>query len=180
MTGPLIGPVVTYSREVFEFPNPVNEKAARTVAAGVVVMCVATLVLTIAFGHAWLWLTVVLAYGFLARVATGPTLSPLGQVATRVVAPRLGAPRPVPGPPKRFAQAIGATLSVAAAIVGVGFGLDTAALVLVAMILVAATLESVFAICIGCWIFGRLMEFGVIPEETCEACNNVQARLGTA
>jgi hypothetical protein len=84
---------------VFEFPNPVNEKAARTVAAGVVVLCIATLVLTIAFGHAWIWLTVVLAYGFLARVATGPTLSPLGQLATRVVAPRLGTARPVPGPP---------------------------------------------------------------------------------
>ena len=58
---------------MFEFPNPVNEKAARTVAAGVVVLCVATLVLTIAVGHGWIWLTVVLAYGFLARVATGPT-----------------------------------------------------------------------------------------------------------
>jgi hypothetical protein len=172
--------VVTYSREVFEFPNPVNEKAARTVAGGVVVLCAATLVLTIAFGHSWLWLTVALAYGFLARVAAGPTLSPLGQLATRVVAPRLGASRPVAGPPKRFAQAIGATLSVAAAIVGVGLGFDTAALVLVAMILVAATLESVFAICIGCWIFGHLMRLGVIPEATCEACNNVQVRLGTA
>jgi hypothetical protein len=165
---------------VFDFPNPVNEKAARTVAAGVVVMCVATIALTTTLGHAWLWLSVVLAYGFLARVATGPTLSPLGQLATRVVAPRLGEARPVPGPPKRFAQAIGATLSVLAAILGVGFGQDGAALVVLALILVAAILESVFAICIGCWIFGHLMRLGVIPEETCEACNDIAARLGTA
>lgn len=165
---------------MFEFPNPVNEKAARTVAAGVVVLCVATIVLTLAVGHRGLWLTVVLAYGFLARVATGPTLSPLGQLATRVVAPRLGSSRPVPGPPKRFAQAIGATLSVSAVIVGVGLGFDTAALVLVALVLVAATLESAFAICLGCSIFGQLMRLGMIPEETCEACNNVQARLGAA
>jgi hypothetical protein len=56
------------------------------------------------------------AYGFLARVASGPTLSPLGQLATRVIVPRLAAaPRLVPGPPKRFAQGIGATLSVTAA-----------------------------------------------------------------
>jgi hypothetical protein len=49
-----------------------------------------------------------LAYGFVARVLTGPTLSPLGQLVTRVVTPRLPvAPRPVPGPPKRFAQGIG-------------------------------------------------------------------------
>ena len=165
---------------MFEFPNPVNEKAARSVAAGVVVICVATLTLTIAFGHAWLWLTVGLAYGFLARVATGPTLSPLGQLATRVVAPRLGTARPVPGPPKRFAQAIGATLSVLAAMLGVGFGLDTAALVLVAMILVAATLESVFAVCLGCAIFARLMQLGWIPADVCAECNDVSARLGTA
>lgn len=165
---------------VFEFPNPVNEKAARCVAGGVVVICLATLVLTASFGHSWVWLTVGLAYGFLARVATGPTLSPLGQLATRVVAPRLGASRPVPGPPKRFAQLIGATLSVAAAVLGVGFGLDAEALVLVAMILVAATLESVVGFCLGCWIFGHLMRLGVIPEDTCEACNDVAARLGTA
>ncbi|MGH8860960.1 MAG: DUF4395 domain-containing protein [Jatrophihabitantaceae bacterium] len=165
---------------MFDFPNPVNEKAARAVAGGVAVLCVAILVLTPALGHAWLWLTVGLAYGFLARVATGPTLSPLGQLATRVLAPRLGSSRPVPGPPKRFAQAIGATLSVLAAITGVGLGLDAVALVLVAMILVAATLESVVGFCVGCWIFGHLMRVGVIPEDTCAACNDVAARLGTA
>jgi Domain of unknown function (DUF4395) len=165
---------------VFRFPNPVNEKAARSVAAGVVVLCIATLALTVTLGHAWLWLTVPLAYGFVARVASGPTLSPLGQLATRVVAPRLGPSRPVPGPPKRFAQAIGATLSVGAAVLGIGFGQDGLALVLVALILVAAVLESVFAICIGCWIFGHLMRLGVIPEDTCAACNDVSLRLGTA
>ncbi len=165
---------------MFGFPNPVNEKAARTVAAGVALICVLTLVLTLAGPDGWIWLTVPLGYGFLARVATGPKLSPLGQLATRVVAPRLGAARPVPGPPKRFAQAIGATLSISAAVLGVGFGLIGAAQVLLAMILVAAILESVFAICIGCTIFGYLMRLGVIPEETCAACNDVRARLGTA
>jgi hypothetical protein len=165
---------------VFRFPNPVNEKAARTVAAGVVLLCLSTLVLTLALGHGWVWLTVPLAYGFLARVASGPTLSPLGQLATRVVAPRLGSPRLVPGPPKRFAQLIGATFSVLAAILGVGFGLDTAALALVAAVLVAATLESVFAICVGCWIFGQLMRLGVIPDSACDACNDVTARIGLA
>ena len=86
----------------------------------------------------------------------------------------------MPGPPKRFAQAIGATLSVGAAVLGVGFGLIGAAQVLLAMILVAALLESALAICVGCTIFGQLMRLGVIPEETCAACNDVSARLGTA
>lgn len=164
---------------VFGFPNPVNDKAARSVAAGVVVLCAATLVLSLGFGAKWVWLTVPLAYGFLARVASGPRFSPLGQVATRVIAPRLGTARLVPGPPKRFAQAIGATLSVGAAVLGLGFGLVGCAQILVAMILVAATLESGFGICIGCRIFGQLMRLGVIPEDTCAACNDLSLRLGT-
>lgn len=162
---------------LFAFPNPVNELAARTVAAGVVVQTAVVLVLTTTAGHGWFWLTVPLAYGFLARVAAGPTLSPLGQLATRVVAPRLGPPRLVPGPPKRFAQLIGATLSTAAMICSLGFGWDGFAQVLVAMILVAAILESVFAYCLGCAIFGYLMRVGVIPESICLECADVSARL---
>jgi hypothetical protein len=165
---------------MFRFPNPVNEKAARAVAAGVVLLCALTLLLSKTLSSGWIWLTVPLAYGFLARVATGPRLSPLGQLATRVVAPRLGQPRLVPGPPKRFAQAVGAILSVSAAVLGAGLALVGAAQVLVALILVAATLESVFAICLGCWLFGHLMRLGVIPEQTCVACADVRSRLGTA
>jgi hypothetical protein len=161
---------------LFAFPNPVNEVAARVVAAGVAVQCALILVLSIAAGSGWLWLTVPLAYGFLARVATGPTLSPLGQFATRVAAPRIGFEKLVPGPPKRFAQLIGATLSTAALVGALGFGWDGFAQVLVAMILVAALLESVFAYCVGCLIFGWLMRAGVIPERTCEACADVMGR----
>src|SRR5271165_8010 len=98
-------------RSVFGFPNPVNEVAARVVAGGVVVLCALAMALDQP------WLLVPLAYGFWARVLSGPTLSPLGQLATRVVTPRLGvAPRPVAGPPKRFAQAIGVAFSSAAVV----------------------------------------------------------------
>ena len=83
----------TRLRSVFRFPNPVNEVAARTVAAVVVVLGAATI------GWGQPWLLIPLAYGFWARVLTGPTLSPLGRLATGVVAPRLGPPRLVAGPP---------------------------------------------------------------------------------
>jgi Domain of unknown function (DUF4395) len=156
--------------DLFSFPNPVNEVSARLVAAGVVVMSVAT----IAFDQPWiLWL---LAYGFVARVLTGPTLSPLGQFVTRVATPRLPfAPKYVPGPPKRFAQGIGATLSVTALVLHFGFGATGASYVLVAMIVVAATLESVFAYCLGCKIFNLLMQIGFIPASVCERCNDLRA-----
>ncbi len=111
---------------LFRFPNPVNEVSARLVAGGVVVLALVILV-----GHQP-WLLAPLAYGFVARVLTGPTLSPLGQVVTRVVTPRLPvAPRLVPGPPKRFAQGIGAAVTVSAAVLHFAFGLTGAAYALV-------------------------------------------------
>jgi Domain of unknown function (DUF4395) len=165
---------------LLSFPNPVNEVAARTVAAGVLALSAVTLLLSATLGSGWLWLAAVLAYGFLARVATGPTLSPLGQLATRVVAPRIGHEKLVPGPPKRFAQAMGATMSLAAVVLHFGFAADGAAQVLLGLIVVAATLESVFAFCIGCTAFAGLMRVGVIPAETCEACANIWLRYDAA
>ncbi|WP_375475885.1 DUF4395 domain-containing protein [uncultured Jatrophihabitans sp.] len=162
--------------QILGFPNPVNELAARSVAAGVVLLGVTTLALSLAAGSGWLWLTVVLAYGFVARVLAGPTLSPLGQFATRVVAPRLGPAKLVPGPPKRFAQAVGAALTVAAVLLHFGFGADGAAQVLVACLIGAATLESVFGLCLGCTAFGYLMKVGLVPAETCAACADLSLR----
>jgi len=156
---------------LFSFPNPVNEVSARLVAGCVVLMCLATIALDLP------WMTAVIAYGFLARVLTGPTLSPLGQFVTRVVTPRLGVPEKlVAGPPKRFAQGIGATLSVSAAIVALGAGQVGAAYVLLGLIVVAATLESVFGFCLGCTIFAALMRVGVIPAEVCERCDDIWGR----
>ena len=116
-------------RKIIGFPNPVNEKAARTVAGGVLLLCSVTLVLSLSVSDRWLWLTVPIALGFVARVLTGPRLSPLGQVATRLVAPRLGIPKLVPGPPKRFAQGIGSVVTTAAVgVLALGFPMATQAL----------------------------------------------------
>jgi hypothetical protein len=156
-------------RSLFSFPNPVNEVSARLVAAGVVLMSV----LAIAFDLKWL--TVVIAYGFVARVLTGPTLSPLGQLVTRVITPRLGlATRPVAGPPKRFAQGIGAAFSLSALVL-TGLGYWTAAQAVLGLLVVAATLEAALGICLGCMTFGVLMRAGVVPTEVCERCNDIWA-----
>jgi uncharacterized protein DUF4395 len=160
---------------IIGFPNPVNEKAARTVAGGVLVLSIATLLLSVTAGHAWLWIVAPVALGFYARVLTGPKLSPLGQLATRVVAPRLGEPRLVPGPPKRFAQAIGATVTTAA-VVFLAAGSPLGAQVLLGLMVIAAGLESILGYCIGCKMFAGLMKFGVIPEEVCAACADISLR----
>ena len=149
---------------LFTFPNPVNEKAARVVAACVLSMSVLALV------TGWYWLLVVLALGFLARVATGPKLSPLGQLATRVVAPRLGAPKQVAGPPKRFAQSIGLVVTGTAAVCALALGLTGTADALLVVMIAAAGLEAVAGVCVGCHVFALLMRVGAIPEGVCESC----------
>ncbi len=157
--------------QIFSFPNPVNEVSARLVATGVVTMAV----VTIAFDLRWL--TVVLAYGFVARALSGPTLSPLGQLVTRVITPALPFDQKlVPGPPKRFAQAIGAVFSVSAVILTFGFDRFDIAQVVLGVLVVAASLEAFAGFCVGCYVFGLLMRIGVIPAEVCVVCNDIWKR----
>jgi Domain of unknown function (DUF4395) len=148
----------------------VNETAARVVA-GVVLATVIAILLTGAY-----WLLIPLAYGFWARVLTGPTLSPLGWLAQNVIAPRLGPRRPVPGPPKRFAQGIGAVMSTAALALALVAGSHTAADIVLLVFLPAAGLESIAGYCVGCKLFGVLMRAGVVPESVCAECADITAR----
>ncbi len=158
-------------RKLARFPSPVNEKAARVVASGVAILALITL------ATGWLWILVLLAVGFAARVTSGPRFSLLGRAAVHI-APRLGPPRFVPGPPKRFAQGIGLTVTTVAAVAGIGFGAEKIALALTCVLLLFATLESVFNFCAGCWLFYVLMKAGVIPEDVCVECARVSLRFG--
>ena len=159
----------TRVRSVFGFPNPVNEVAARVVAGGVVV-------------HVRRWPSLCANSGCSSPSPTasgrgcssGPTLSPLGQLATRVIAPRLPVPpRPVAGPPKRFAQAMGVVFSSTAVVLWFGFGAHTAAWVVIGLLTVAAVLESAFGLCLGCRVFSVLMRVGLVPDSVCEACADI-------
>ena len=152
-----------------------NETSARIVAAGVVVQAVAFLVLREG------WILVPLTYGFAARVATGPTLSPLGQFSTRVATPwvesvlRRRTPgfesRRVPGPPKRFAQVIGLGFSAAASAAWV-LGAPAISIGLIAMLTVAATLEAALGLCLGCVAYNAIWG--------CADCNDISERLRRA
>lgn len=154
----------------FPFPHPVNETSARIVAAGAVVMSAAFA----ATGAAWILIP--LTYGFLARVTTGPAFSPLGLLSTKVITPRLRIQhRFVAGPPKRFAQFIGLLFSATASVLWL-LDLGTPARIVAAMLAGAAFLESVFAVCLGCIMFGWLIRLGVVPERVCEQCNNLNLR----
>ncbi len=154
----------------FPFPNPANETSARLVAAGVVLISAFFLLTNSNL------VLIALTYGFAARVAAGPAFSPLALFVTRIVTPKLNFNHKfVPGPPKRFAQTIGLTFAATALILTL-LGFSTAAQLVIAALIIAATLESVFAICLGCIMFSFLMKLGVIPQSVCESCNDISLR----
>jgi cytochrome c biogenesis protein CcdA len=176
LIGFVIDIVMTVSlRALVRFPDPVNETSARLVATGVVAQAIVFIVV-----REW-WVLVPLTYGFLARVITGPTLSPLGQLVTRFATPfvegrlrRRNAEfrsRQVPGPPKRFAQAVGLGFTAAASIAWFA-GAPAVSLVLVSLLAVAATLEAAFAVCLGCIAYSALWG--------CADCNDISERLRRA
>ena len=161
-------------KQFLTFPNPVDDAAARTVALGVVAMSALAL-----FFNAP-WILVPLTYGFLARVAHGPHWSPLGQFATRVAAPRLTKwHKFVAGPPKRFAQGVGAVLTVSACVLWATEGWLAARWLLVPL-MIAAALEGFAGFCLGCTVFGWLMRWGVIPDSVCLECSDLTARYTAA
>ncbi len=149
----------------FAFPHPVNEYAARTVASMVFALGIA-IVVTETY-----WLIVLLTYGFAARVLAGPRLSPFGWIATRVIVPLvIKRNKQVAGPPKQFAQAIGLVFSATSLILVYAFGFHVAANWLLSVLIGFAGLEAAFGFCAGCFVFGWLIRLGLIPQEICQRC----------
>ena len=163
----MINPGISTLREVFSFPHPANEYAARMVAGMVVALSLVIVLLDI---H---WLMFFLAYGFLARVLTGPTLSPMGLLATRVFAPLFHLQKPVAGPPKRFAQTVGLGFATTALVLYYVFELVIATKVVIGILVFFAAMEAFVGFCTGCFVFGYLMRWGFIPQDVCDRCNSL-------
>lgn len=164
-------------REVFAFPEVVNDYAARCTAALVVTLAVVTM---LASSPVQTWVAGVLVAGFALRVAGGPRYSPFGRLSVHLLAPRVSSePKLVAGAPKRFAQTIGLVMSsVALGLFLAGFA--TAAVVVLGILVTAALAEAALGFCLGCWMYARLQRAGVISEETCVECADIWARPGMA
>ena len=154
---------------LLSFPNPVNEYAARTVAFMVLILSIMTLLFNSPL------LSAILLYGFLARVLTGPKLSPMGLLATKIIIPHfIKKEKLVAGPPKRFAQLIGLIFSIAIFVAIAIYQINILASTLLIILSVFAFLESVLGFCAGCFVFQYLMKFKLIPNSICEECNDFQ------
>jgi hypothetical protein len=146
----------------FSFPARVDALAARLVAAGVVLIAVTAL----ATGQTAL--AAVLALGFAARVAWGPRFSVLARAALWLSA-RLGPSAQVAGAPKRFAQGIGAAVTLSATGLYLG-GHDGAARLALVVLAAFAALEAGLGVCVGCHLHAGLLRAGLLREPSCDTC----------
>ena len=147
---------------IFSFPSQVNERAARLVAGTVAVLS------AVALATQSKLLVALLAVGFLLRVAWGPKIDPIGRLAVTIAA-KLWEVVPVFGAPKRFAQGIGAGVTITASIL-LHLGIATPAWALMGVLVLFALLESALAFCAGCWMYARLQAVGVFPPDACVDC----------
>ena len=154
--------------EFFNFPNPVNEVSARFVASGVFLISIFSLIFMFLnkfqnFPNSYpLIILSLLTYGFLARVSSGPKISPLALLVTKKL---------VAGPPKRFAQLIGLIMSGLALILFI-FSLEEVSMIIITILIIFTFLESFLGFCAGCKVFNILIKIGFIPQTICEACSN--------
>jgi hypothetical protein len=151
---------------IFRFPDEVNERAARLLAASVALLIVLAILTQSA------WALPILAGGFCLRWAFGPRYSPLARFAV-YLAPKIASVRLVAGPPKRFAQGIGATCLLAASLLLL-LAHSVGGWALAAMVAAFATLEASLGFCLGCWIYARLIRLGLIAADRCEDCAPVR------
>ena len=154
-------------KSIFSFPETINEFAARMVAGFIVILS-----LTYLYSHN-IYLLSFMVYGFLARVIAGPSLSPIALLVTKILIPKMGNPyAECPGPPKQFAQFVGLVFT-SSAFYFVMRGQLTTAYLLIGILAIFASLESIMGFCAGCWFFKQMMKWGWIPQRVCEKCNDI-------
>jgi hypothetical protein len=135
-------------------PDRVDESVVRSTAGFVVVVTAAALLLPSPFRGL---LLLALGLDFIARGFGWGAYSPLG-LAGRATARSLRFPaHPTDAAPKRFAARVGIVFSLGAA-VSFLLGATIAGFVFAAILILAALLESAFALCIGCKVYALLPE----------------------
>lgn len=196
------------------FPSPVNTVEFRLHAF------VNVLLLAVAFALDWYWaapwLFVYVAYGFVVRALCGPRLCPTAFFVLFALYPCVQRVKQrccwrgchtflhdefVPGAPRRFAQAIGAFVSLTALclrIVAMTLQYHSnsdssnsanttsrhwlwASWSLWALLLLVVLTLALTDFCVGCWFFGWLMRTRCtrqcIPASVCEQCERKYVRF---
>ncbi len=125
--------------------NQIDRNVVQLVAAQVLILTLMTLL------KGWIWLALLLAADFALRAFTSvpSPLAIFAKVLTRLLRTT---PRSIFAPPKRFAAGVGLFFSLAIALF-LFLHLPVVALTTGVILLVCATLEALFNICVGCYVY---------------------------
>ena len=106
------------------------------------------------------WLLAVQALFFAIGTLFGLPRSPYGLVYRRLVRPRLGPPGELePAMPPRFAQGVGLVISIVG-VIGYAAGVTALGMAAAAAGLVAAFLNGIFGLCLGCEMYLLIRRIG--------------------
>jgi hypothetical protein len=99
------------------------------------------------------WVMAVQAAFFAVGAFFGLTKTPYGLIYRWLVRPRLGPPADLESEaPPRFAQAVGLVISIVA-VIGFATGLTLLGVIAAALGLIAAVLNGLFGLCLGCELY---------------------------
>jgi hypothetical protein len=146
------------------FPDCVSEASVRAAAGQVFALILLAAVLRFP------WLALLVAVDFALRVFAGPQWSFLSFTARKLLVPLFGIRGDqIPYAPKRFAAAIGLSLSAAAFVLALIAG-AWVWIVPLAVLWLFSGLEAFLGFCAGCRIYGLLMRWHIVPEHDCPQC----------
>ena len=148
--------------------NGIDPRSPRFGAAITTVLLAATIVLTLipATWAAGIVLLAVIVALFAIGGIAGIRRHPYGALFRRFIRPRLAPPAELEAPePPTFAQQVGLVITALALVLAL-VGVPYAAPVGAAIALVAAFLNAVFDVCIGCLLYVWLVRAGVFRQRT--------------
>mmetsp|Transcript_45104 Transcript_45104/g.107234 ORF Transcript_45104/g.107234 Transcript_45104/m.107234 type:complete len:1042 (-) Transcript_45104:236-3361(-) len=147
---------------LFYFPHTVNGTAVRGRGLCVVSICVMTILAGIIEEYTrWTgWLNILLSVDYLVIICCGGAASPLaafGNCLTACLPEKFSA-----GAPKQFAAFLGMMFSgIAGAFLVAEW--RWAGIIVSGMLCGAAGLETFLDFCAGCWMFGMMIQFKILP-----------------
>ena len=162
-----------FTANFFSFPELINDVAARFVASTVIINCLLIIFCMAINSEFSFYLSLFLFYEFLARTSSGPKISIIALLVTKIIVPKLSFnEKMVPGPPKRFAQFIGLIFSI-----NINFflfyNIEYLVIIFISILIFFASLEAFLGYCFGCKVFKFLMSVNLIPKKVCEKCNDL-------
>ena len=162
-----------FTANFFSFPELINDVAARFVASTVIINCLLIIFCMAINSEFSFYLSLFLFYEFLARTSSGPKISIIALLVTKIIVPKLDInEKMLPGPPKRFAQFIGLILSIAITVF-IFLQIQYLAVFFISILVFFASLEAFLGYCFGCKVFKFLMSVNLIPKKVCEKCNDL-------